>query len=72
MAYTEAQNKATQRYQAKAYDRLPIRVKKGESELIKAHATKQGESLNAFVIRAIDETIQRDNEKRGDPADEGE
>ena len=61
MAYTDAQNKATQRYQAKAYDRLPIRVKKGEGEIIKAHATKQGESLNAFVVRAIDETMERDN-----------
>lgn len=66
MAYTEAQNKATQRYQAKAYDRLPIRVKKGECEIIKAHATKQGESLNAFVIRAIDEAMQRDNLSEGD------
>lgn len=68
MAYTQAGNKATQRYQAKAYDRLPVRVKKGESEKIKAHAVKQGESVNAFVVRAIDETIQRDNETPGDNA----
>lgn len=62
MAYTDAQNKATQRYQAKAYDRLPIRVKKGEAEIIKAHAAERGESLNAFVTRAIQETMTRDKD----------
>ena len=61
MAYTQAGNKAVQRYNKKAYDDLRIRVKKGEAEKIKQHAEKQGESLNAFVNRAIDETIERDN-----------
>ena len=49
------------RYNAKAYDELKIRVPKGEKEQIKSHADKQGESLNGFVKRAIDETMKRDN-----------
>lgn len=60
MAYTQAGNKAVQKYNKKAYDDLRIRVKKGEGDNIKAHAVKQGESVNAFVVRAIDETMQRD------------
>ena len=61
MAYTQASNKAVQKYNKKTYDDLRIRVKKGEGDIIKAHAKKQGESLNRFVVRAIDETIERDN-----------
>lgn len=59
--YTEARKRANEKYNAKAYDELKIRVPKGEKDQIKAHAESKGESLNGFVNRAIDETIQRDN-----------
>ena len=50
------------RYNAKAYDEIKLRVKKGEKEKIKAHAEKyDGGSVNAFIQRAIAETMQRDN-----------
>ena len=50
------------RYNAKAYDRITIVVKKGEKEKIKAHAEKHdGGSVNAFIQRAIAETMKRDN-----------
>ena len=55
-------SKVKDRYNAKAYDELKIRVPKGEKDKIKAHADTQGESLNGFVKRAIDETMKRDNE----------
>ena len=51
------------RYNDKVYDRINLTVSKGEKEKIKTHAEKQGESTNAFINRAIDETMQRDNEK---------
>lgn len=60
MAYTQASNKAVQKYNKKNYDDLRIRVKKGDGEIIKAHAAEMGESLNAFATRAITETMQRD------------
>lgn len=41
--------------------RIPLDVRLDKYEQIKAHANKQGESLNGFVKRAIDETMQRDN-----------
>lgn len=36
---------------------------KGKKDKIKAHAAGRGESVNRFVNRAIDETIERDNNK---------
>lgn len=57
----KAQTKATNKYHAKAYDDLRIIVKKGQKEVIKAHAEKHGESINSFVGRAIAETMERDS-----------
>ena len=41
-------------------DNIQIRVPKGEKEKISAHAAAQGESLNAFVVRAIKDAIERE------------
>lgn len=57
MAYTQSGNKATQKYQKKAYDNLRIRVKKGQAEKIKTFAEKNGESLNGYVCRLIAEDM---------------
>lgn len=51
------------RYAAKAYDRINLIVKKGQKEVIQAHAQKRNESLNGFINRAIEEAMQRDDEK---------
>lgn len=61
--YTEARRRANEKYNAKAYDELKIRVPKGKKDVLKAHAQSKGESLNSFVNRAIDETVERDNGK---------
>ena len=60
MALTKAQKKANAKYNAKAYDRIELKVKKGRKDLIKAHAESKGESINGFVNRAIDETMERE------------
>lgn len=58
---------AKNRYNAKAYDRLNVVVSKGRKAELQAHAEEQGESLNGFIVRAVDETIERDkSEKAGD------
>lgn len=54
------------RYNAKAYDEIKVRVPKGKKQTIKAHAELQGESVNGFIGRAIDETMQRDNTSTSD------
>ena len=57
---SEARIKANNRYNEKAYDRINIAVPKGRKDLIKAHAESHGESVNGFVNRAIDETMERE------------
>jgi len=59
---SKPQTKASNKYNAKAYDRIALQVKKGQKEVIKVHAEQHGESLNGFINRAIKETIERDNE----------
>lgn len=45
------------------YEDLRVRVLKGKKAIVQAHAQQQGKSLNGFINEAIDEKIERDNEK---------
>lgn len=56
---TEYKNK----WQQENKERINLIVNKGQKDIIKAHAEAQGESLNAFINRAISETMERDSEK---------
>lgn len=56
--------KANRKYNEKAYDRVALTVPKGKKSILAAHAETQGESLNKFINRAIDETVERDNAKK--------
>lgn len=47
---------------AEKLDRINLTVPKGKKDTIKAHAEAQGESVNGFINRAIDETMERDND----------
>ncbi len=46
---------------AKAYDRVNLTMPKGDKATVQAHAESRGESVNGFINRAIQETIERDN-----------
>ena len=61
MPTSKAQQKAVSKYMKANYDVFQIRMPKGHKEEIKAHADSQKESVNGFINRAIDETIERDN-----------
>ena len=61
MAVSKAQQKAVNKYMAANYDRVNVTMPKGKKDVIKAHAETRGESVNAFIGRAIDETMERDN-----------
>ena len=56
------------RYNAKAYDRIEVVVPKGQKEVIKAHAAAMGESVNAFIFRAIEQAIEKDGHTGDTPA----
>ena len=47
-------------YISKKYDSLRIVVPKGKKAKIKAYADSKGESINGFVNRAINETMNND------------
>lgn len=49
-------------YIARAYDRINLTVEKGKKDAIKAHAESKGESVNSFINRAINETMEREGE----------
>ncbi len=63
MSIRESQRRAVAKYNLKNYDRVELRLPKGKKEILKAHAEEQGESLNAFINRAIDITTELDNQR---------
>ena len=61
MSTKEALKRAEAKYNKETVESVRLRVKKGYRAVIAAHAESQGESTNAFIIRAIQETIERDS-----------
>ena len=62
--YTEAQAKAVKKYLEKnKLEQIQIRVPSNDKIFYKEEAEKMGLSLNAFIIEAINEKIERENNK---------
>ena len=49
MANPDAQREATARYNRKTYERVELRVKKGQKEVIQKAAKDAGKSLNRYM-----------------------
>lgn len=64
--YTEARKEGNRKWDAANLDRLSVAVPKGKKDQIKAHAEARGESVNAFINRAIDETMEREGAQRNE------
>lgn len=60
---SKAQQRAVNKYRKNNYDLVQITMPKGRKDVIKAHAESKGESVNGFINRAIDETMEREGEK---------
>ena len=54
MATTKAQQKAVQKYVQNNYDRVVLTMPKGKKEEIKAAAATAGESMNQYILAAVD------------------
>lgn len=63
--YTEARKRGNRKWDAANLDRISIAVPKGQKDVIKSHAEAHSESVNGFINRAIEETMQRDNAASG-------
>ena len=47
-------------YIARTYDRVNLTMPKGKKEIIQEKAEAQGESVNAYINKAIDQRIERE------------
>ena len=56
---SEKQKESIKKYNATNYDKITFRVKKGKIDYIKDFILCTGESMNAFINRAIDECIEK-------------
>lgn len=61
MATTKASQRAVNKYMKENYDRINLTMPKGKKDAVQLYATQHGESVNAFINRAIDEAMERDN-----------
>ena len=59
--YTEAQNKATQKYIKAAYDTITVRVPKGMREKYNSHAESKNTSLTKLIIDLLNNDIESSN-----------
>lgn len=63
MASSQAHMKATNKYNAKAYDNLRIVVPKGRKAEIEAYANGRGISVNALVNLLLRQTMGMDENR---------
>lgn len=57
MAVSEAQKKSAQKWDAANLDRVSIAMPKGKKDEVKAAAVAVGESMNQYIISAIDQRM---------------
>ena len=60
---SKKQQASVNKYIKENYDTYRVTFPKGRKAELQAHAQGRGESLNGFVNRAIDETMERDKEQ---------
>lgn len=63
MSPTDAQRKARDKWLKEKVEEIKFRVPVGKKSLIQEHAAKNGESVNAFLNRAVEEAMNRDESK---------
>ncbi len=61
MPLSEARKRANQKYIDKQGE-IKVRVSKERKAIIQSHAEARGESVNRFINRAIDQTMEQDTE----------
>jgi len=61
MPASKAQQKAVSKYMKENYDVFQIRMPKGRKDNVKGVAAATGESLNQYIISAINQRMERDS-----------
>ena len=60
MPVPKANQRAVNKYVKNNYDRINVTMPKGKKDIIQAHAEANGESVNGFINRAIDQTMAQE------------
>lgn len=63
MAISKAQQRAVAKYTRANYDEITVRAPKGEKKTIKAHAESMGESVNAYILQAVQERMEKEKDR---------
>lgn len=58
MPASKAQQKAVTKYMKENYDEIKVRVDKGRKDEIKDHAAAVGESVNGYIVEAINRRME--------------
>ena len=61
--YTEARKESNKKWDSANLDRVSIAMPKGKRETIKAAAAAAGESMNQYIIGAVDERMEREGNR---------
>jgi len=59
--YSEAQRRASLKYKRTKVDNIQITAPKGERDKIKRAASSAGQSLSQYILQAVHERMDRDN-----------
>lgn len=71
MAVSEAQKKSAQKWDAANLDRISVAMAKGKKDEIKAAAATAGESMNQYIITAIESRMNGETLTSATEAQEG-
>lgn len=64
MAVSKANQRAVNKYVKNNYDRINVTFAKGQKDIIKAHAEAVGMSTNAYIIQAVAQAMERDDQAK--------
>lgn len=65
--YTEGVKQSNRKWDAANLDRISIAMPKGKKDDIKGAASTAGESMNQYIVTAIDQRMERE---AGDPTED--
>lgn len=64
--YTEGVKQSNRKWDAANLDRVSIAMPKGKKDDIKEAASAAGESMNQYIINAVDQRMEREKKEAGD------
>ena len=60
MKMSEAKYQSNRKWNAANLERIAFDVRKGQRDMIKERAARHGESVNAYLLRLVQEDMQRE------------